>query len=182
MDKWFKIKDFENYEVNSIGEVKSLPREWIAGSGSVRRHNGIILKYIRTKKGYLTVGLYNGGVKKMVKVHRIVATSFIPNPDNKPEVNHIDGDKYNNSISNLEWVTSLENNRHARENGLMKRNECGDNSIRRILYERDVISIREEYSKYEGIKDRFFEKNSDRYNVSISCIKSICGNNTWKHI
>lgn len=66
-----------------------------------------------TKKGYLRVDLINeNGMRKHYKVHRLVAKAFIKNPDNKPQVNHIDGNKHNNSISNLEWVTDEENKLH----------------------------------------------------------------------
>lgn len=66
-----------------------------------------------TKKGYLRVDLYDAkGKRTHLKVHRLVALAFIPNPDDKPQVNHIDGNKQNNSITNLEWVTDMENKHH----------------------------------------------------------------------
>lgn len=71
----------------------------------------------RTKQGYFQVGI-GGRRGKIEMVHRLIAEAFVPNPDNKPFVNHIDGDKGNCSPSNLEWCTSCENNRHAREMGL----------------------------------------------------------------
>ena len=74
-----------------------------------------------TKKGYLRVDLFKNGTRKHHKVHRLVAKAFIPNPNNKPQVNHIDGNKQNNSITNLEWVTNRENCEHARS---LRTNEC----------------------------------------------------------
>lgn len=69
-----------------------------------------------TKKGYLRVDLYDKHLfRKHHKVHRLVAQAFIPNPDNKPQVNHIDGNKQNNSITNLEWVTDAENKEHRKK-------------------------------------------------------------------
>ena len=72
----------------------------------------------KNSDGYLCLRVKPCG--KIYKVHRLVAMAFIPNPDNKPQVNHIDGNKTNNNISNLEWVTAKENVRHAWEHGLAK--------------------------------------------------------------
>lgn len=70
-----------------------------------------------TDKGYLRVDLYDThGKRKHCKVHRLVADAFIPNPDNKPQINHLDGNKQNNSITNLEWCTNAENFLHAKLN------------------------------------------------------------------
>lgn len=65
-----------------------------------------------TEKVYFRVALYKNGKRKWHKVHRLVAKAFIPNPENKPQVNHIDGNKINNSVTNLEWVTDEENKAH----------------------------------------------------------------------
>ena len=71
--------------------------------------------------GYLRI--YIPKIKKRFLLHRLVATAYIPNPDNKPQVNHIDGNKLNNKADNLEWVTAQENNLHARKLGLIKQNK-----------------------------------------------------------
>lgn len=71
--------------------------------------------------GYLKVDLYDRGYRKTMRVHRLVADAFIPNPANKPEVNHKDGNKHNNTTDNLEWTTSSENMIHAYKEGLAKR-------------------------------------------------------------
>lgn len=68
-----------------------------------------------TSKGYLRVALFKNGKRKWHKVHRLVAKAFIPNPYNKPQINHVDGNKENNSITNLEWVTDEENKLHQRK-------------------------------------------------------------------
>ena len=102
------------------------PRYEISNNGNVRnKKTGRILKQSPNKHGYARVSFSNGLGKnpKIVFPHREVAILFIPNPDNKPEVNHKDGDKMNPSMENLEWVTSKENNIHARDIGLYNHGE-----------------------------------------------------------
>lgn len=103
---WKDVKGYEGfYQVSNLGRVKSLPR-----NGTVKRER--ILTPHRVG-GYLHAELNMRGVHKGKKIHRLVAEAFIPNPDNKREVNHIDGNKHNNTVENLEWVTSSENQLHA---------------------------------------------------------------------
>ena len=97
-----------DYDITTSGEV-------------INNHNGRHVKPQMNGKGYLRVSI--GG--KLQFVHRLVAEKYIPNPENKSQVNHIDGNKLNNSVDNLEWVTNLENRRHAVENDLhLKGEKC----------------------------------------------------------
>ena len=111
---WKPIKDYEGiYEVSNYGRVKSLERV-IYNSGTKNGlytiHEKIIKQRINKKRhGYCELSLHKNGKEKRFKVHRLVAEAFIPNPNNLPEVNHIDGNKENNHASNLEWCTSKEN-------------------------------------------------------------------------
>ena len=110
MEIWRKIEGYEGlYEVSNLGQVRSFY------SGEAK-----ILKPWVDKDGYLTVTLYKNGKGYAKKVHRLVAVAFIPNIDNKPQVNHIDGNKQNNTVDNLEWVTSKENIQHAWNTGLSR--------------------------------------------------------------
>ena len=81
--------------------------------GRVRGISGILKPYT-TSKGYLKVGLMKNGKSEKHRIHRLVANAFLPNPHKLPEVNHIDGNKKNNSISNLEWVSGKENIAHSK--------------------------------------------------------------------
>lgn len=112
---WKPIKNYETlYEVSDFGEVRSLDREIDANINHVKRRiiKGRILKQNTKKNGYKTVDLSQNKKVKTVLVHRLVAEAFVPNPDNKYFVNHIDSNRSNNKAINLEWVTSSENRKH----------------------------------------------------------------------
>lgn len=88
----------------------------VSSDGLVRNdRTGRFRKPTVSNSGYLRVKLWDGGKSKNCFIHRLVALAFVPNPGNKPEVNHIDGDKTNNAFSNLEWFTGVENIRHQKE-------------------------------------------------------------------
>lgn len=100
-ERWKTIREAPRYRVSSMGQIHSL----ITNAPKLA---------FPDKKGYQRVQLYvSAGEAITRKVHRIVAEHFIPNPDNKPQVNHIDGDKQNNNVANLEWATQIENMSHA---------------------------------------------------------------------
>ena len=124
---WKPIEGYEDlYQVSSYGRVKSNDRTEICKNGLVRFREGKILKPHQNYNGYLWVSLCKNDKRKKNKIHRLVAQAFIPNINNKPQVNHIDGNKHNNNLKNLEWVTSKENMEHAikkRSLGSSKRNE-----------------------------------------------------------
>ena len=101
---WRPIEGYEGYyEVSSFGRVRSLDMYVKIGYGNYRLHKGKVISLLKKGDGYIQVNLcYNGKLYKKY-VHRLVAEAFIPNPDNLPEVNHLDEDKTNNSVDNLEW-------------------------------------------------------------------------------
>lgn len=155
---WEVCKKNPKYKVNNIGQVLG-PRK--------------LLKGFIHPKGYKHVFLGNGDCSK---VHRLVAEAFIPNPDNKSEVNHKDGDKLNNSVDNLEWCTHSENMQHAVSMGLHKP-PSGEKSPRAILTQKQVDYIREvfvpKHAKYgQSALGRLF-------GVSNSCVWRVVHNNNW---
>jgi hypothetical protein len=116
------IDGFEGlYEISNLGKVKSLGRIVIYPKSCYDKSNEGVYRPERILKhkikGYAGVTLSNGKNKIYPNVHRLVALAFIPNPNNKPCVNHIDNNKQNNCVSNLEWVTWAENIQHAHDNG-----------------------------------------------------------------
>ena len=103
MEIWKDIKGFEGfYQVSNLGRIRSLPRKG-KGRWGIKDYSGIVLKPVLSDRGYLKLRLYkNGG--KTFRVHRLVAEAFLPNPQNLPEVNHINENKQDNRVENLEWA------------------------------------------------------------------------------
>lgn len=108
-EKWKEIEGYEGkYAVSTCGRVFSLTRvRYNIPGGKV--YKGRMLSQNKMKSGYLGVALLSDGVHKLLKVHRLVAQAFIPNPFNKPQVDHIDGNPKNNNVCNLRWATAKEN-------------------------------------------------------------------------
>ena len=118
MNKSNQIEAYKHYTVNELGHVSSKDRMIVTIDGKTYFKKGKLLKPKKHKDGYLFVTLTNGNKKRNLYVHRLVAEAFIANPENKPQVNHINGIKSDNSVLNLEWVTGSENATHAVRNGL----------------------------------------------------------------
>lgn len=120
---WKDVNGYEgHYQVSNYGQVRSVDRIVVRMYRGGFSKAGKIVKPYVTPKGYLRIQLSKDGKLKNFMVHRLVALAFIENPNNKPEVNHKDGNKRNNFLENLEWVTSSENQIHAYDTGLKKPN------------------------------------------------------------
>lgn len=126
---WKDIKDYEgSYQISNLGRVKSLSKTLWNGVGYFESKERILVPG-KDKDGYLQVGLYKNKKRKSFKIHRLVGQHFILNEENKPEINHKDGDKQNNNVNNLEWVTSSENSTHAYKAGLLKIKKGKENPL-----------------------------------------------------
>lgn len=178
MEVWKDIKGYEGYyQVSNLGGVKSVDR-------IITTENGVIQKYKEKKlslgdsgRGYKVITLNKNGKRKRFKVHRLVAIAFLANPENKPQVNHIDGIRDNNKIENLEWVTGSENVQHAFDNGL-KKSSKGQSHGMSILTEDKVLEIRAIYAK-GGISQK---KLGLLFGVCESSVRNIVNKISWTHI
>lgn len=119
----------KQYLVSNMGDIKSLK-------------TGRLLKQSINRNGYCIVGVYNreSHGTKHLRVHRLVADAFIPNPQNKSDVNHINGDKKDNRIENLEWVTRSENIKHAFKTGLRKTTEKQRENGKKVIWTNRINS------------------------------------------
>lgn len=117
---WKDIEGFEGYLVSNLGRVKSLSRESYWNYKRTRTIRERLLALHPDKKGYLMAWLYKEGKKHTRKVHRLVANAFLPNIENKPQIDHINTNKQDNRVENLRWCTGQENSNNpitARHNG-----------------------------------------------------------------
>ena len=181
---WKDVKGYEGiYKVSNFGRVKSLDREVAPNNRVPYWRKGKICKQSKSNLGYMTVGFTVNNVKVNKYVHRLVAEAFITNVNNYPQVNHIDCDKTNNRINNLEWCTNSQNQIHASKNGLNKLHlhrvaYSGEKNGRSLLTKEQVLEIKQKYIPYKYSA----KKLAQEYNVSESCITHILNNTSWKEI
>lgn len=170
---WKDVIDYEGiYQVSNLGRLKSLSRYIKHWRGGFLKSKEIIKKPFKSKSGYLITELSKNASKSKFLIHRLVAEAFIPNPEEKPQVNHINGIKTDNRVENLEWNTRSENIKHADSKGL--RNLKGVNNSGAKLSEKEVIEIRKSKNSISYL--------AFNYNVGTTCIKKIINKVTWKHV
>lgn len=152
-EEWKDVVGFEMYEVSSLGKIRNKETGYIKTPGV-------------GKRGYPVVSMRRDGKMYLKTVHRIVANAFIPNPEDKPEVNHINGDKTDYRIENLEWTTTKENNAHARRTGLHKSD--GDKAVNQYDEFGRLIATYRSASVASRITG-----------ISRSCICNVCHNRSY---
>ena len=176
-EEWRDIPDYEGwYQVSNLGNVRSLDREIIYSNGKVYKQKGRKLKSTLKKTGYYYVSLSKNNTKPKFDVHRLVAITFLENINNYNCINHIDGDKCNNNVSNLEWCSYSYNAKHALEIGLNETMK-GERNGASKLKDSDVVEIKRMLSK--GIKGYEIAK---KFKISQSTISEIKNNKKWTHI
>lgn len=167
---WKAIQNYPLYECSANGEIRN-------------KETGKILKqYFDSKGRYKLISLCKDGKMKMLLVHRVIAMTFIENPNNLEQVNHIDGNKVNNSINNLEWMNRSDNIKHGYEHNLMKRSKgyCQERKIERVCSETGKVIV------YKSITDALKDFPNLKHRTSISNFlngrtKSAGGCTTWRY-
>lgn len=164
MENWKQIKNYEGrYMISDLGNVMSSSKPHRATAKTLSPVN---------QSGYCAVDLGNGRTIKRHLVHRLVASAFIENPENKPQVNHINGKKNDNRLENLEWCTRSENQLHSIRIGL--RTTKGVKNSQCKITQENVMSIFADQRKYKEI--------CVDYGVSIPTISDIKRGYSWSHI
>mgnify|MGYP006375919495 FL=1 len=161
MEIWKDIFGYEGYyQISSLGRVKSLIWE----KNKKHKQPKILKNYI--DKGYYRVSLYKDGNHKKYRVHRLIAQAFIPNPNNLPEINHIDENKLNNDISNLEWCSTEYNVKYGTrlERAKQKNIKTQSNPIMQIDLDGNIIKIWSSMSRAE--KEGGYDKSTISYCVN----------------
>ena len=169
------------YQVSNHGNVKSLDRVIKEKTGKTQTLKGRVLKQRVNPSGYCYVGLRKNGNRATFAIHQVVAQAFLDNLENKPIVNHINGVKTDNNISNLEWATYSENLSHAYSTGLRRSvsaQAVGEKNYKRKLKPEQVIEIK----RLLAAGNMTHKEIAKKYGVSRSTVGNISSNRYWSHI
>lgn len=174
---WKDIAGYKGfYQVSNLGRIKSLCRKTLNSKGVYHTVGGRIMAPKKDPNGYLSIILSKNQVTKQERIHRLVALAFIDNPENKDLVNHMDGNKRNNVVTNLEWVTHSQNHKHAFRTGLRVPTDTSGSKNGRARVTEDIVrQIRFDFDNNMSQKDLI-----EKYNIPSSTITNIKLRHTWK--
>ena len=175
---WKDIVGYKGlYQVSNLGRVKSLARKIDHGT-YIEDRGDVIMSLVINTHGYYSVVFTKNRKKKNHRVHQLVARAFIPNPENKEMINHIDCNRLNNRVDNLEWCTNSENQLHAIAHGL--KTDIGVNHKRSRLNEEEVKFIREHYRFRSPVYNT--RTLAEMFNVSRTVISTLVLGKTYKSV
>jgi len=176
---WKDIAGWEGlYQVSNFGAIKSLAKEWKGGQGCKGSHPDMIMKLSPNTRGYPSICLCSGNNKRTYKVHRLVLEAFVGKSD--LQVNHKNGNKFDNRLENLEYCTGSENIQHAYRNGLNHGPRGKAQHLVRLT-EAQVIRIKFIAKNYIHVHG-YWVKLSKALNIDSCTIQDIIHNRTWKYI
>lgn len=176
---WVTVRGYKGYyQVSSLGLVRSVDRYVKHSHSSFQFVKGRILKPGLTKDGYETVQLSKLGLISLRQVHRLVAFAFCLKPEGCSVVNHKDGNKRNNTLSNLEWCTHSDNEAHAVKNGLKASGERNGNAK---LTESDVREIRRRL-KLRDLGMDSIPRIAKYFRITVPAVHQIKNNKTWRNV
>jgi len=172
-DQWIKLALVRLYLiVKTDGVILRARKCSEEGFVDTTKFYGTVKQQVHKKSGRVYFNLKFMGITKSVLVNRVVALRFLPNPDNLPVVNHIDGDKENNALLNLEWSTNSDNEKHAHQTGLKSGRGSANSNAK--LTATDVLNIR--------ASNLDLGTQARQLGVSVSTIKSVLAGKTWQHL
>lgn len=179
-EKWKPMFGYEEYcEASTLGRIKVLQRKVTDKNGKIKNVKEKILCLGYYSNGYEQFSISIDNKRHTGIVHRLIAKTFIPNPENYPVVNHKNGIRDDNRVENLEWCTQGYNRKHSfRELGEKPRNMSGEKNTNSALTEQDVIKIR----KLHNVFNCSAIDTAKLYGVKPACISKIITGRTWKHL